>query len=371
MKVFISSVRHGLEAERDALPGLIKAIGHEPITFEQFTAQTVPSREACMNGVDEADAYVLLLGAHYGHVFPETGQSATHDEYQRARHRGIPRLVFTKSGVDMDREQQTFAEAIGEYGAASFWATFTDVGDLQTKVADALRELSARPSHLDYQPLSAPVDVAWRADWPLARHAGQEHGGTVELHVVPLAPSPIPARLMRAMPDRLIGALRGSAAVPAHAGLDPQVDDEGAAVEVPAGPRQARGTVSPGTLRGVRVSSSGQVSVWWSLPSDGMGSMLSEGELGEGCARALRLVGAIGLPDAARYGVAIGVSGSLISLVNGALPQSGRTSTNYGIIGDRPVRVPPGRECPRGGVRQRRRRGRSRPGRSSPGCFPL
>lgn len=217
---------------------------------------------------------------------------------------------------------------------------------MQTKVADALRELAARPSQLDYQPLSASVDVVSRDDWPLKRHAGQEHGGTVELHVVPLAPSPIRARLMRAMPDRLIGALRGSAAVPAHAGLDPQVDDDGAALEVPAGPGQRMGTVSPGILRGVRVSSSGQVSVWSSLPNDGMGSMLNEGELAEGCARALPLAGAIGLPDAARYGVAIGISGSLINLVNGALPQSGRTSTSYGILGDRPIRVTPDESLP-------------------------
>jgi hypothetical protein len=28
MRVFISSVRRGLEAERDALPGLVKAIGY-------------------------------------------------------------------------------------------------------------------------------------------------------------------------------------------------------------------------------------------------------------------------------------------------------------------------------------------------------
>jgi len=37
VRVFISSVRRGLEAERDALPGLVKAIGHEPVRFEDFT----------------------------------------------------------------------------------------------------------------------------------------------------------------------------------------------------------------------------------------------------------------------------------------------------------------------------------------------
>jgi hypothetical protein len=55
MRVFISSVRRGLEEERDALPGLIAAIGHTPVRFEDFTAQTVPSREACLQGVKSSD----------------------------------------------------------------------------------------------------------------------------------------------------------------------------------------------------------------------------------------------------------------------------------------------------------------------------
>jgi hypothetical protein len=51
VKVFVSSVRRGLEAERDALPGLLTALGHTPSSFETFTAQPRPSREACLCGV--------------------------------------------------------------------------------------------------------------------------------------------------------------------------------------------------------------------------------------------------------------------------------------------------------------------------------
>lgn len=42
MKVFISSVRRGLEVERDSLPGLIQATGHVPRRFEDYTAMAVP-----------------------------------------------------------------------------------------------------------------------------------------------------------------------------------------------------------------------------------------------------------------------------------------------------------------------------------------
>lgn len=99
MKVFISSVRSGLETERDSLPGLIMALGHEPKRFEDFGAQAMPSREACLRGVNDSDAYLLLLGPKYGHLFRETGQSATHDEWVAAVTKGMPRLVFRKTAL--------------------------------------------------------------------------------------------------------------------------------------------------------------------------------------------------------------------------------------------------------------------------------
>ncbi len=58
MRVFVSSVRVSLEQERDSLKGLIMALGHEPVMFEDFTAQPVPSREACLEGVRSCAAYV-------------------------------------------------------------------------------------------------------------------------------------------------------------------------------------------------------------------------------------------------------------------------------------------------------------------------
>lgn len=106
MKIFISSVRSGLEQERDSLPGLILALGHEPKRFEDFGAQVMPSREACLRGVDNSDVYLLLLGPNYGYTFPETGQSATHDEWIAAITKGMPRLVFRKQGVQMDADRR-------------------------------------------------------------------------------------------------------------------------------------------------------------------------------------------------------------------------------------------------------------------------
>jgi Domain of unknown function (DUF4062) len=46
MWIFISSVRRGLESERDSLRGLITALGHTPVRFEHFGPQSTPSRQA-------------------------------------------------------------------------------------------------------------------------------------------------------------------------------------------------------------------------------------------------------------------------------------------------------------------------------------
>lgn len=111
MKVFISSVRRGLEQERDSLPGLITAIGHESLRFEDFTAHPWSSRETCVRAVGQADVYVLLIGPAYGDPMPDTGLSATHEEYNAARVEGIPILVFRKEDVAMEAAQQEFESA--------------------------------------------------------------------------------------------------------------------------------------------------------------------------------------------------------------------------------------------------------------------
>jgi hypothetical protein len=92
------------------------ALVRQPVRFEDFGAQPLPSREACLRAVHESDVYLLLLGPCYGHIFPETGQSATRDEFVAAKAKGIPRIVLKKTGVPFEPEQETFARLVGEYG---------------------------------------------------------------------------------------------------------------------------------------------------------------------------------------------------------------------------------------------------------------
>lgn len=340
MRIFISSVRRGLEEERDALPGLLKALGHEPVIFEQFTATGVPSREACLAAVDSSEAYVVLMGARYGDPLPETGQSPTHDEVVRAKHNGTPRLVFVKSGVEMEPLQKDLLDELQAYSTGVFRGSFGSTADLMIQVTAAVRELESAPSVLKHEPLAGEVDCAWRSDWTPSSPLARQLGSAVELHAIPVPSAPIPARVLRASTDRLVRVLRESNAVAAHEGLQPEATEDFVSIEVP--PRREdhmlSGRTRSGGVRGLRLSRSGQASVWWLPPGDGMGIVLSTIELPDGFAAALRLLGEIA-PARERYALAAGVTGSFVSVIDGPPPSSSRTQASFGHSDE--VRVHP------------------------------
>ncbi len=119
-RVFISSVHLGVRQERTALHGLIRALGMDPVRFEDFTAAPDPSREVCLRAVADSDVYLLLLGEHYGTPFPDTGLSPTHEEYRAAINKGIPRLAFRRRGATMETAQGRFAEEVEAYPTGLF-----------------------------------------------------------------------------------------------------------------------------------------------------------------------------------------------------------------------------------------------------------
>ncbi len=208
MNIFISSVRRGLEEERDALPGVIEALGHTPQRFEDWTALPVPPREACMRAVDGCDAYLLLLGERYGEAMPDTSVAPTEEEFTVARKRGIPVLAFRKHGVTMEPDQQRFAARVEAYAEGFFRDSFATTAELLTKVAKALRDLDQRPSRLQTRPLDDPLP----ADWLQARLSAHGHptASMLELHLIPLPPARPSATALEEAADSLVRHGRAS-----------------------------------------------------------------------------------------------------------------------------------------------------------------
>jgi hypothetical protein len=339
VKVFVSSVRHGLEEERDALPGLITAIGHTPVRFEDFSAQPLPSRDACLAGVAAADAYLVILGPNYGHRFEDTGQSPTHDEWVVAVAAGMPRLVYRKLGVDFEPKQEAFVRLIGDYTSGVFYDSFTTTPELLTKVAAKLRQLERAGDSLTYSPLIDPVTVTWRADCDeqLLGHASSQ--SALEVHVVPVRAQPHSSRVMADLATAMANRIRDSGLVAASEAL-PTTRPEGAVVVSIASGRAEWNAPREPQLLGVRIGVDGQVSAWASLPGDGMGSILDPTELPEQIAGLLRLIGLLRVVDSDQVAIGIGVEPTLM-LSTGRVAQLPRQSATMLSMSDRPVRVHP------------------------------
>ncbi len=299
VKIFLSSVRRGLEDERDALPALIRAMGHEPLRFEDFTAQPVPSREACLQGVNEADAYVLLLGERYGDALSDTGKAPTEEEWTVARRRGIPILAFRKQGVTPETAQSEFIARVENYSAGVFRGSFKTVADLLTAAAGAVRALEEAPPPLTWRPLAAPIAVPWEA----RPQRGAYSGSTIlECHVLPIAShDAVPATILTELPRRL-----------ARAGRDHHLFGEERAVESTVREDSALVVSKPEgheRLAGIRVRRDRTVSLWVQLPSDMLGTIVDAEDIAGRTAHLLRLAADLDLSKSDEVALAVGLQG--------------------------------------------------------------
>ncbi len=331
MKVMISSVRRGLEAERDALPGLIMALGHDPVRFEDFSALPRPSREACMHAVHESDVYLLILGPHYGHVFPETGQSATHDEFVAAQEKGIPRIVLQKTGVRFDPEQEDFIKLVGDYGTGVFWNTFTDATDIQAKVVRAIKQVQEQPTPLTFIPLPGPVTTEWRRNWP-SMSSGLGLTACLEIHVLPIpTPATLSARAMNESSYGLLASLRASGGVPMDVGLEPVREPSGAVMIRLPETRRRFDEIDTGTLCGVRLSTSKQISLWYTLPRGGRLALavLDPDNLAARITEALRLIGRLQILGTDYIAVAAGIDPASLTTVGKISEMASRGSATF------------------------------------------
>lgn len=314
MQVFVSSVRRGLEGERDALPGLIRALGHEPRRFEDYTAKAVPSREACLVGVEEADAYVLLLSDRYGDPLSDTGRSPTEEEFAVAKRRGIPVLVFRKRGVTPEPAQEEFIQRIEDYATGVFRGSFSTAAELLVQLTTAIREFERAPEALSFDPLCAPVTVPWKAS---EHHGWRSTATAIELHAMPLPPLQLSATALSALPGRLARSGRDHGFFADDYALDTRLQ-EASAHAVTRPDRRI-------PIAGIRVMPSGSVSVWHEMPSDNLGVILDRADLAPRIAGMLRLAADL-LPKSGAVALAIGLFG-LVSVSEGLAAELGhRTS---------------------------------------------
>jgi hypothetical protein len=309
VRVFISSVRKGLEEERDSLPGLINALGYTPVRFEDFSAQATPSREACLSALESSDVYLLLLGPNYGHVFPETGQSATHDEWVYAQKKGMPRLVYRKSGATFEPKQHEFSRTVEAYATGVFRDSFHNTVELQTKVVQGLRKLASKPSPLEFNRLAHPTAVSWIADANGENSTISSQEPLLEVHTLTVDHSGYSVREMEQLTDSLANRVRGTHYIGDDAGLNvSRFKDYAVANIAKSGPRPAWDKPQVWGLQEVRLYRTSQISIRATLPRDQMGPILDAEILPQEIAEMLRLTGALGIIQQGNVVVAVGVA---------------------------------------------------------------
>jgi Domain of unknown function (DUF4062) len=295
VKVFISSVRRGLEEERDALPGMIQALGHEPRRFEDYSVQSVPSRQACLDGVEDADAYVLLLGQYYGDLLPDTGKSPTEEEFTVAKRRGIPIWAFRKHGVTVDPAQEAFLRRIEAYQTGLFRKGFSTATELLPEVARAIRELEQRPVALAFTPLLAPPEAPWKA---FERHGWRSTATTLELIAMPIDAVTPTAMALSAMPARL-----------ARVGRQHGFFEEVHALETGIEHSAAFAATRPDQnvpIVGIGVTANGAVCIGHEMASDMLGVILDPADLAHRIRRMV-LIAAELVPANSSLALAIGL----------------------------------------------------------------
>lgn len=308
MKVFISSVRRDLAEERDYLPELLTAIGHTPSRFEDFAAQDLTSRGACLTGVQEADVYLLLLGATYGDEMSDSGFSATEEEFNAAKERGLPTYVFTKRNVIPEAAQQKFMDTVGRYHNGRFWKSFTTTADLGLAVASALRDHEPTAPDFEQMPLSQPVTVTWRQERP-ALAAPRDSVAVLEALVLPVETTRLrPVASLDALANQLAADARQQGFFGHGDALTIESDSDGAwAVRDQTNHNSGNGwnerTID--TFAGVHLSRDGTITIFQALPRDMLGSVVDQADLNRRLTVLLRHVIAY-LPDSGH--VALGAA---------------------------------------------------------------
>jgi hypothetical protein len=136
MRIFVSSVIAGFEECREAAVSAVRSLGHEVTRSEDFVASPATSQIACLAGVRDSDAVIVLLGERYGSV-QASGKSPTHEEFEEAKD-SKPLFAFIQSGTNPEPRQKAFIDEARNWSTGRYTARFSDPESLRSAVTTAI-----------------------------------------------------------------------------------------------------------------------------------------------------------------------------------------------------------------------------------------
>ena len=274
LKVMLSSVRRGLADVRDSVAPVLKIVRYDVIRFETVVTTTpAPPRAICVEMVETADIYLLILGDEYGDPMPGTDLAPTEEEWTIARNQGKPIVVFKKADIHPGPRQAAFIKRVEDYETGTWRHSFTDAGDLISQLEAALSA---------------------------ARGTYTGAGTVLETHVLPVGPTtPLPAASLGDLQRIIASAAQDHGAFELGQAIDFSINETGVIARARGEGRRPES--------GIHVGRNRIVSVWESLPSSHiLGVVLDEAQFAHRVARDLRIAAALGLLNAERVSIAVG-----------------------------------------------------------------
>src|ERR1035441_9613219 len=152
-RVFISSTFEDLGDFRNVARDAVLSAGAMPVLFEGPFAAGRSVAEVVKQGIDQSDAVLFLVGHRYGTADPQTGKGWIETEYEAARTRKKPLLVFMAEEdapwlpkfIDTDQTRiQEFRRRLATDVSVHF---FRGKNDLRLAVMQALSQFVSALEH--------------------------------------------------------------------------------------------------------------------------------------------------------------------------------------------------------------------------------
>lgn len=190
LQVFVSSTFKDLQDERKAAVEAILEAGHIPAGMELFTAGDITQWKLIKRWIEESDAYVLLLGARYGSIGPNSTKSYTHMEFDYAKRLKKPMfslladeafVIQSRKKYKIKRPEIRSATSFRNLISNKIVSFFSNRDQVKTKITQSLAPLAAQPGIGGW--VRAPVSAgstllfpqSWRVGHGLLPDVEQSH----------------------------------------------------------------------------------------------------------------------------------------------------------------------------------------------------
>ncbi|MCP4203936.1 MAG: DUF4062 domain-containing protein [bacterium] len=151
-KIYLSSTYEDLAEHRQAVYRVLRQMGHDVISMEDYTATGRQPTEKCLADVRECGIYVGIFAWRYGYVPPEETRAITELEYREALDAGKETLIFLLnddapwSPTLIDRDRTAIEALRGELQTSHIVQFFSTAEELAAAVSVSVANVAAEDS---------------------------------------------------------------------------------------------------------------------------------------------------------------------------------------------------------------------------------